>query len=68
LVGRSSVWWEDVLETYNDQQWLENFRMGRRSFENLCRELGPHLKPNESPIDGKKQVTIAIYFLGSSAE
>lgn len=27
-VERSSVWWEDVvLETYNDQQWLENFRM-----------------------------------------
>lgn len=36
-VERSSVWWEDVvLETYNDQQWLENFRMGRRtSFEPL---------------------------------
>jgi hypothetical protein len=72
-VERSSVWWEDVvLETYNDQQWLENFRMGRRTFVNLCRELEQPLKPNESfvrvPVDVKKQVAIAIYFLGSSAE
>ena len=34
-----SVWWEDVVfETYNDQQWLANFRMGRRTFENRGRE------------------------------
>jgi hypothetical protein len=54
-----------VLETYNDQQWLYNF-------VNLCRELEPHLKPNESfvraHVDVKKQVAIAIYLLGSSAE
>jgi hypothetical protein len=38
-VKRSSIWWEDVvLETYNDQQCLENFRMGRRTFENCGRE------------------------------
>jgi hypothetical protein len=39
---------------------------------NLCREIEPHLKPNESfvlaQVDGKKQVAIAIYLLGSSAE
>ena len=54
-----------MLETYNDQQWLENF-------EYLCRELERHLKPNESfvraPVDVKKQVAIDIYLLGSSAE
>jgi hypothetical protein len=52
-----------VLETYNDQQWLENF-------ENLCRELEPQLKPNESfvraQVDVKKQVAIAIYFINRS--
>lgn len=54
-----------MLETYNDQQWLDNF-------EYLCRELEPHLKPNESfvraPVDVKKQVAIDVYLLGSSAE
>jgi hypothetical protein len=49
-----------VLETYNDQQWLYNF-------VNLCRELEPHLKPNEcfirAQVDVKKQVAIAIYLL-----
>jgi hypothetical protein len=54
-----------VLETYNDQQWLLHF-------VNLCRELEPHLKPNESfvraQVDVKKQAAIAIYLLGSSAE
>ena len=44
----------------------------RRTFENLCRELEPHLKPNESfvrdPVDVKKQVAISIHFMGSSAE
>jgi hypothetical protein len=53
-----------LLETYNDQQWLENF-------ENICRELEPQLKPNESfvraQVDVKKQAAIAIYLLGSSA-
>jgi len=38
----------------------------------LCRELEPHLKPNDSffraPVDVKKQVAIDIYLLGSSAE
>jgi hypothetical protein len=36
------------------------------NFENLCRELGTHLRPNESfvraQVDVKKQVAIAIYF------
>ncbi|NYT47601.1 MAG: hypothetical protein H0A75_08645 [Candidatus Methanofishera endochildressiae] len=49
---------------------LPNVR-GRRTFENLCRELEPHLKPNESfvrdPVDVKKQVAISIHFMGSSA-
>jgi hypothetical protein len=67
-VERSSAWWEDVLETYNDQQWLDNFRMGRRTFDNCCIELEPHLKPNESfvraPVEVKKQVAIAIYLFG----
>jgi hypothetical protein len=67
-IERSSAWWEDVvLETYNDQQWLEHFRMGRKTFKNLCRELEPHLKPKESfvraPAELKKQVAIAIYCL-----
>ena len=39
---------------------------------NLCRELEPHLKPNEcfvrAQVDVKKQVAIAIYLLGSSVE
>jgi hypothetical protein len=39
----------------NDHQWLENF-------ENLCKELELHLKPNESfvraPIDVKKRLPL----------
>ena len=55
-----------MLETYNDQQWLENFEWDEEPLRIVAE------KPIESfvraPVDVKKQVAIAIYFLGSSAE
>jgi len=70
---RSSRWWERiVLETFTDQQWVENFRMTKETFEMLCDLLEDHLKPRENAfrdaLDVKKQVAITLYWLGSTSE
>ena len=39
---RSSDWYDRiVLQTFTDEQWLENFRMTRQTFNKACRVLKP---------------------------
>ncbi|KAK1906619.1 hypothetical protein KUDE01_009015 [Dissostichus eleginoides] len=30
--NRTSAWWETVVPTYTDVQWIEDFRMSKHSF------------------------------------
>ena len=69
----SSHWWERiVLETFTEEQWIENFRMKRETFEFVCSKLEPTLSADEKhvrkPLDVKTQVAVALYWLASSAE
>ncbi|TGZ45962.1 uncharacterized protein [Temnothorax longispinosus] len=72
---RSYHFWDDiVLNTYDDAQWLESFRMRKDTFNKLCdivkRELEPKpifLKSRE-PLSVQKQVAVALYKLASCAE
>ena len=35
--GRGCLWWDNVLCGFAvDQEWIENFRMSRKSFTELC--------------------------------
>ena len=44
---RSSDWYDMiVLQTFTDEQWVENFRMTRQTFNKVCRVLEPDLSPN----------------------
>jgi hypothetical protein len=37
---RSTDWFDHiVLETFDDDQWIEHFRMKRETFASLCRDL-----------------------------
>ena len=58
---RSSDWYDRIVfRTFTDEQWVENFRMPRQTFNKVCRVLEPDLSPMENTvrdaIDVQKQV------------
>ena len=58
--------------TFSDDQWMENFRMTKATFEILCDDL--HLSfPDQArsvrePLQLDHRVAIAVYWMASSAE
>ena len=43
----SSDWYDRiVLQTFTDEQWVENFRITRQTFNKVCRVLEPDLSQN----------------------
>ncbi|KAL2091347.1 hypothetical protein ACEWY4_013610 [Coilia grayii] len=70
---RSKMWWErDVLTLYDDEDWKNNFRMTRGSFQKLCGVMEGIMKPEEvtvrAPIPLEMRVAIVLYKLASCAE
>ena len=48
---RSTDWFDHiVLETFDDDQWIENFRMKRETFASLCRNLEASLAPSDHAV------------------
>ena len=46
---RSDHWWNFiVLKTFTPQDWVENFRMSRQTFDYLCQRLHPQLNKEYS--------------------
>ena len=69
----SSDWHERiVLQTFTDEQWVENFRMTRLTFNKVCRVLEPDLSPMENNVGDaivvQKQVAVTIYWLATPTE
>ena len=62
------------LENYDEEEWLENFRVTRSTFLYLCDRLRPSLEPEENilkprePVSVEKQVALTLYFLSSCSE
>uniref|UniRef100_A0A671VQ44 DDE Tnp4 domain-containing protein n=1 Tax=Sparus aurata TaxID=8175 RepID=A0A671VQ44_SPAAU len=70
---RSKDWWERVvLKEFDDEEWKENFRMTRRSFNKLCGMMEGVLKPEDvtvrAPVPLEMRVAIVLYKLASCAE
>lgn len=70
---RSTDWYDRiVLQTFDNSQWIENFRMRRRTFEMLCNDLDDYLAPKEKivrqPLGVQKQVAITLYWLSSTTD
>ena len=61
-----------MKETFSDDQWMENFRMTKATFEILCDDLRPsfsdHARPLREPLQLDHRVAIAVYWMASSAE
>ena len=61
-----------MLETFTEEQWVQNFWMRKETFDFLCLKLEPTLMAEEilvkQPLDVQTHVAVALYWLASSAE
>lgn len=66
--GRTSAWWDNFVSgTVVEEEWKENFRMSKPTFDKLCAELQPLIERQttcmHSPISVDKQVAMTLYYL-----
>ena len=70
---RSREWWTDIVKgTFSDNQWMENFRITKATYEILCDDLRPSF-PDQArsirePLQLDHRVAIAVYWMASSPE
>ena len=73
---RSAHWWTRVvIGTYNDAQWISDFRMTRGTFLWLFRQLKPFLEENgptevcrwRAPVSNVRKVAITVYYFATGA-
>ena len=69
--SRSQSFWEETCQGWSDNDWVENFRMSKDSFEYLCAELSPHIMKRKTSfrkaIAVCHRVAITLYWLADSA-
>ena len=57
---------------FTDQLWVENFRLTRSGFEELCQLIGPAVSPASvccrKPVPTDERIAIALYKLATCAE
>lgn len=66
--GRTSAWWDNIRNGISlPEEYKDNFRMRRESFEKLCEELRPFITRRQTvmrkPIDAETQVAVTLYYL-----
>ena len=66
--GRTDAWWLNfVKNVVIAEEWIENFRMSRDSFYQLCDELRPFLTKLHTnmrePLSVEKQLAVTLYYL-----
>ena len=61
-----------VKAHFTDQLWVENFRLTRSGFEELCQLIGPAVSPASvccrKPVPTDERIAIALYKLATCAE
>lgn len=73
---RSQAWWLYVLTYFDDEEWLENFRVSKVTYLYICDRLRPQLEPVDvepnmqprEPLSVEKKVALTLYFLSSCSE
>ncbi|XDV26008.1 hypothetical protein PO909_029822 [Leuciscus waleckii] len=53
---RTTEWWDSVVPTFTEAQWIKNLRMSKDTFLYLCRRLQP------------KRIAIALWKLATNSE
>ena len=69
---RNKDWWTLVQEEWDDDDWIEHFRMGRDTFSELCRELEPYIGRHDTrfrkAISLQLRVATALWKLATNVE
>ncbi len=70
---KSSYWWEYIVcETFVHSDWIQNFRMSKRTFDYLCLELSPAIKKKDTPmrkaIGVQQRIAITLWYLASNSD
>ena len=70
---RSSEWWEDVVcKSFTSEQWLENFRMSKGTFQYLCDKVRSMIEREDTrlrkAIPTEKRVAITLWFYATGAD
>ncbi|XP_029923749.1 putative nuclease HARBI1 [Myripristis murdjan] len=69
---RSSDWWENTAAAFTDDQWLQHFRVSRKTFSYICTTLRPQLKRQDTTyrlcIPLQKRVALALYKLANPCD
>ncbi|XP_048873947.1 uncharacterized protein zgc:113227 isoform X3 [Brienomyrus brachyistius] len=69
---RAQLWWDTVVPDFNSEQFLQNFRMSRESFDYICRRLRSSLQKRNTnfrlAIPVEKRVGIALWKLATNSE
>ena len=66
--GRTSAWWQNFVDgKVLDEEWRDNFRMGKNCFYHLVEELRPFLEKQVTnmrvPVAVATQVAATLYYL-----
>ncbi|XP_028297768.1 protein ANTAGONIST OF LIKE HETEROCHROMATIN PROTEIN 1-like [Gouania willdenowi] len=69
---RPTCWWEHITDTWDDLEWQKNFRMKRKSFEDLCDILSPSLTRCHTnyrlPVPPELKVALCLWRLATNVE
>ncbi|XP_067234036.1 uncharacterized protein [Chanodichthys erythropterus] len=68
---RTQDWWDRVVGTWGQEQWVSNFRMKRETFDMLCEWLSPRLSHEDTTfrqaISVQKRVEVGLWWLATGA-
>ena len=68
----NQAWFEIADIEFDAQQWYENFRVTRDTFEFILKEIGCEITRRNTPmrqaISARCRLTIVLYYLSSTAE
>ncbi|CAH3147508.1 unnamed protein product, partial [Pocillopora meandrina] len=56
LKPRSQIFWKETCQDWQEKDWNENFRMSKKAFNRLCRELSPHISKMDT--NYRKAITV----------
>ena len=69
---RSSHWWDTIVPDFDAQQFVQNFRVSRESFQYICGEIRDVLEKKNTNyrlcVPVQKRVAIAIWKLSTGSE
>ena len=68
---RTGTWLQHVMDEFSVQEWYENFRLSRATFQFIVEELEPELKLQDTKmrkaVKVENKVALFLYFIASTA-